>query len=248
MSEPFSKYQVATSHNTFLGGIQIFTCRSSPAQVRRILEEGARMIELDIFSSRRGLPLVSHGTIWKGRNVLCSPPLTLESVCEQISEFVTPGTSPVIIDLEMNYLKRDRKQVQDATREIFERVLGTLVPVGKINFMTEPPSAYMGKVIITCGNGLERESTLSEYINAELSQVWWFKNRSYKSALESLSNFEVMRSYPPNKILSKNFDPLPLLEANVQFVAMNYQTNDAHMKAYREWFDGQDLVGYRPIK
>lgn len=248
MSEPFSKYQVATSHNTFLKGLQIFTCRSSPGQVRKILEEGARMIELDIFSSRKNQPVVSHGTIWRGSNVLCSPPLSLESVCEQISEFMTPETSPVIIDLEMNYLKRDRKLVQDRTREIFESTLGNLVPVGKINLMVDPPSAYMGKVIVTCGNGLEKTSTLADYVNIDLSQAWWFKNRSYMSALESLSQFEVMRSYPPNKILSSNFDPLPLLESGVQFVAMNYQTNDRHMRAYRKWFEGRDLVGYRLIK
>lgn len=206
------------------------------------------MIELDIFSSRKKQPVVTHGTIWNERNIFCSPPLSLEAVCEQISEFVTPETSPVIIDLEMNYLKRDRKLVQDRTREIFEAALGNLVPVGKINMMVEPPSAYMGKVIVTCGNGLEKSSTLADYVNIDFSQTWWFKNRSYNSALETVPKFEVMRSYPPNKIRSTNFDPLPLLEANVQFVAMNYQTQDRHMKAYRKWFDGQDLVGYRLIK
>lgn len=248
MSEPFSKYQIATSHNTFLRGLQIFTCRSTPGQVRDVLEEGARMIELDIYSLKGAEPVVSHGTIWRNRNVFCSPPLSLEAVCEQISEFVTPETSPVILDLEMNYLKKDRKRVQDRTREIFESALGTLVPVGKINLMTEPPSAYMGKVIVTCGRGLDPESTLSDYVNIDFSKVWWYKNRSYMGALETLSDFEIMRSYPPNKILSTNFDPLPLLNRNVQFVAMNYQNNDGHMKSYREWFSRQDLVGYRPIK
>lgn len=248
MSEPFSKYQIATSHNTFLRGLQIFTCRSTPGQVRRVLEDGARMIELDMYGLKSTEPVVSHGTIWRDRNIFCSPALSLESVCEQISEFMTPETSPVILDLEMNHLKRDRKQVQDRTREVFEKTLGTLVPVGKINMMTEPPSAYMGKVIVTCGHGLDPQSTLSDYINIDFSKTWWYKNRSYKSALETLSDFEVMRSYPSNKIRSTNFDPLPLLEGNVQFVAMNYQTSDKHMKAYRKWFEGQDLVGYKLIK
>lgn len=248
MSEPFSKYQVATSHNSFLKGRQILTCKSSPCQVGELLRQGVRMIELDIFSSGKGVPVVSHGTTWRDRNIFCSPTLSLEAVCEQIAEFVAPDTSPIILDLEMNYLKKNRREVQDVTREIFERSLGSLVPVGKINFMTEPPSAYMGKVLITCGSGLDGDSTLAEYMNVDLSQQWWFKNRSYESALESLTEFDIMRSYPRNKIKSKNFDPLPLLEAGVQFVAMNYQTSDRHMEAYRKWFDGQDLVGYRPIK
>ena len=206
------------------------------------------MIELDIFSSGNGLPIVSHGTTWRDFNILCSPSLSLEEVCEEIAGFVTPETSPVIIDLEMNYLKKDREQVQNRTREIFEGVFGTLVPVGKINLMTEPPSAYMGKVIVTCGGGLEYKSSLSEYINVDLSKMWWFKNHSYQSALNNMSDFEIMRSYPSNKVRSKNFDPMPLLEAGVQFVAMNYQTNDEYMNSYRKWFSGQDLTGYRPIR
>lgn len=205
------------------------------------------MIELDMFSSKSG-PVVSHGTTWKDVNIFCSPTLSLEAVCEQISGFITTDTSPVILDLELNYLKKERRRIQDLTRKIFEDELGPFVPSGKINFMTEPPSAYMGNVIVTCGSGLDPESELSDYVNIDFSKTWWYKNRSYEGALQTLNNFDIMRSYPSNRVKSTNFDPIPLLGAGVQFVAMNYQNADEHLKAYRAWFAGQDLVGYRPIK
>lgn len=248
----FSDFFIASSHNSFLKDLQLFTCSRRDA-VRMVLEKGARMIELDIFfSSRMNDILVSHGRKMKSGNLFCSYPIKLEDICESICEFITPSTSPLFLSLEVNigYSAEAQKMAADVLQSSF----GKFLVSGKINLRETCPQDYLGKIILCSGHGTVSGGQLEALINVDFGREDYLYNRSYKTILRDvetyknmLHNSHVIRSYPPNKILSRNFDPLPLFNLGVQFISMNYQGRDPHMKAYKLFFDGfgdEKLIGY----
>lgn len=264
MSLPFSQYHIATSHNSYLMGQQLLTC-SSKVSVKKILHEGARMIELDIFwEPKIKKILVSHGQNLSPKfSCLCSVPITLEMICEQIAEFIAdasslrPGmtltTSPLFIMLEVNL--GTELEAQNTAGDILASTLGKYLVSGDIDLRMAFPEHYTGKIILAAGGGLNSNSTLFNMVNVKFAQENYLMNRSYNSIISDhiyygglLLADNVIRSYPTNIYLSKNFNPAPLFVLGVQFISMNYQTNDEYMKYYRTKFEGTPIVGYLPKK
>lgn len=248
----FSEYFIASSHNSFLNDVQLLTCSRSSA-VKMTLEKGARMIELDIFfDSNAGNVLVSHGRKMKKFNLFCSYPISLEDACETICEFITPETSPVFLSLEVNI--GYSPEAQKVTADILQSSLGKLLIPGKLDLREACPEDYFGKVILCSGHGTVSGGPLEALINVDFGREGYLYNRSCGTILKNnesyknmIRNSYVIRSYPPNKFLSRNFDPLPLMNLGVQFIAMNYQNRDSHMRTYEkvfETFGDSKLVGY----
>ena len=252
MSLPFSQYHIATSHNSYLMGQQLFTC-SSKVSVKKTLQDGARMIELDIFwDPNIKKVLVSHGQNLSPKfSCLCSVPITLEMICEQIAEFLTPTTSPLFIMLEVNL--GTELEAQNTAGDILAGTLGKYLVSGDIDLRMAFPEHYTGKIILAAGGGLNSNSTLFNMVNVKFARENYLMNRSHNSIISDhiyygglLIGGNVVRSYPTNIYLSKNFNPAPLFDLGVQFISMNYQTNDDYMKYYRGKFDGTKFVGYLP--
>jgi hypothetical protein len=254
MSLSFSQYHIATSHNSYLQGQQLFTC-TSKTSARKILQDGARMIELDIFwepSIKK--VLVSHGRNMSPKfNLFCSVPLTLDMLCEQISEFITPDTSPIIIMLEVDL--GSSLEGQNMSADVLREILGEYLVSGDIDLRMAFPEHYYGKILLGAGGGLNRSSELYGMINVKFAQENYLMNRSHNSIIGDqiyygglLISGNVIRSYPSNIYISKNFNPSPLFGLGVQFISMNYQTNDEYMKEYRKRFEGLPMVGYLPKK
>lgn len=255
MALPFSHYHIATSHNSYLQGQQLFSC-SSKIAVKKTLQEGARMIELDIFyDTHLKKVLVSHGqNISPKFNLFCSAPITFEAVCEQIAEFLTPETSPVFLILEVNL--GTEVEAQNQAAEILTNTFGKYLVGGDIDLRMAFPDHYMGKILIASGGGLNYSSQLYNLVNVKFAQENYLLNRSYNSIVSDqiyyggllMGGGNVVRSYPSNIYLSKNFNPSILFDLGVQFISMNYQTNDDYMKDYKKRFEGQPIVGYLPKK
>lgn len=248
----FSEYFIASSHNSFLNDVQLLTCSRSGA-VKMTLEKGARMIELDIFYDPRSHNiLVSHGRKMKKFNLFCSYPIRLEDVCETICDFITPETSPVFLSLEVNI--GYSPEAQKVAADVLQSSLGKLLIPGKINLREACPEDYIGKVILCSGHGTVSGGPLEALINVDFGREDYLYNRSYGTILKNIESYKnmiqssyVIRSYPSNKFLSRNFDPLPVINLGVQFIAMNYQNRDSHMRTYEkifETFGDSNLVGY----
>jgi hypothetical protein len=213
------------------------------------------MIELDIFwDSHFKKVLISHGqNISPKINLLCSVPITLEAACEQIAEFVAPNISPVFLMLEVN-LGTDI-EAQNQAAQIIESTMGRYLVGGNIDLRMTFPEHYMGKVLIASGGGLNYSSRLFNIVNVKFAQEDYLLNRSYNSVVSDQIYYgglliagNVVRSYPSNIYLSKNFNPSIPFDLGVQFISMNYQTRDDYMKDYQRRFEGQSMVGYLPKK
>jgi len=241
----FSEYHIAGSHNSFLSGRQICTCRDSSAKVVKILQQGARMIELDLYGFF-DKTWVTHGN----GKLPCTRPLTFSSICEDISEFMTPTTSPLFIALEVNLTNDD---CQNRAGETLRKVFGDQLVTGKLDLRHSSPQEFLGKVILTSGGGVIRGTVLDQVINVNFAREGYLMNRGYSSIEENREDYEnlktlnyhVVRCYPNNVVKSTNFDPTLPLELGVQFICMNYQTKDVHFKKFQKFFSQTDLIGYR---
>jgi len=244
----FSEYHIAGSHNSFLKDRQICSCRKSGSKVIKVLQQGARMIELDLYGFF-DKTWVSHGN----GKLPCTRPLDFKTICEDISEFVTPKTSPVFIALEVNLVNED---CQNRAGETLREVFGSQLVQGKLDLRSSSPESFLGRVILTCGGSVIRGTVLDKLINVNFSREDYLLNRSYKSIVEDrdvYSNlktlkYHVVRCYPNNTVKSTNFDPEIPIQLGVHFICMNYQTKDENLRKHIQFFNGTPLVGYRTIR
>lgn len=256
---PFTEYHIATSHNSYLRRLQIlpiccYGCAGKPSvNLIRSLDLGARMIELDIHQTNDGKRVVvSHARHVVDFTLFGSERQDLEEVLETLVGWldVHHRFSPVILDLEIGRLTDENlNYVADV---IYSNLSKYILP-GKMNFRTMYPEEFLGKVILMAGSGLN--DRLSNIINVNKIGDWWIKNLSIpddQSGLNELVEWTggmggFARCYPSNIVLSRNFNPEPLLKAGVNCVAMNYGFNDRHLQTYIKFFSSSTsgLTGYR---
>lgn len=256
---PFSEYYIATSHNSYLRRLQILTfccygCAGSPAQnLIRSLELGARMVELDIHQTNIDKKVVvSHGSQVGGYSLLASERQSLEVVLEEFVSWLDRNNnfSPVILDMELGSLSEEN--LDYIAELLYNKLRGYILP-GKMDFRTIYPENLLGRVILMAGSGVNAK--LSNIVNVNKVGDWWIKNSSIPKTSDDLndivtwmkSNGGFVRCYPPNIILSRNFDPFPSLNAGINCVAMNYGFNDRYLKSYLKFFleSNSGMVGYR---
>lgn len=243
----FSEYHIAGSHNSFLAEHQICSCKNSSGKIIKVLQQGARMIELDLYGFF-DKTWVTHGN----GKLPCTRPLTFKNICEDISEFMTPKTSPLFIALEVNLSNED---CQNRAGNTILEVFGDQLAGGKIDLRTESPEKYLGKVILTSGGGVIRGTSLDKLINVNFSREDYLLNRNFRNIQENKDEYEnlktlkynVVRCYPNNVVKSTNFNPELPIRLGIQFICMNYQTKDANLKTFKEFFQESKMTGYKSI-
>ncbi|KAJ1973368.1 hypothetical protein H4R35_004156 [Dimargaris xerosporica] len=117
MDEAFSKYYIATSHNTYLLKDQMIGPSSVDTYILALLA-GCRSVEIDIWDGPGGEPIVTHGT------PSASSRVTLRYVLRAIAKYAFANNPyPVILSIETGCNENQQKVAAD----IFKEELGDLL-------------------------------------------------------------------------------------------------------------------------
>lgn len=256
-SRPFTQYHIASAHNAFLENYQITWCCCGKKKGRveplwDALLAGARMVELDIHTSpKSGNIVVAHGTTWDGVSLLASPEISIDRALSTVLDFLEkyPNTFPVLLELEI----ASSVGIQKLRPHL--AVFGDRLATG-VQFHRDAPAAFRGKVILT--------GRYDDPLFSPLEKMEWYRNVASgvgradvsRTAQRVRDEFQldpqlVVRVYPENILLSKNFEEWqPLVDAGCQFVSMNYGVeNDPALDAYIAFFTKNlEMVGYVPMK
>jgi hypothetical protein len=212
------------------------------------------MIELDVHERAPGIPVISHASKYANRTWFGSMREDFNKSLQVISDHLigSPSSSPIIIDFEFGSLSFE---TQVLMADQVEEILGKFLVYGRMDFRTTYPLDYLGKVILSCGGGATEGLKLRNLMNVLQRDDYWFRNRAYPSNNTEAENIRdwtlstngFSRVYPKNVMISSNIDGVEVMTSlNAQAVAMNYGLKDRLLHRYIDFFDGQELVGYRP--
>ena len=154
LSRPLKEFQVATSHNTYMGGLQFGSCVSVEA-LQNSLDLGARCIELDVFRDKKtDLPVVGHGAVRKEKYKLVSNSVPFEDCVRGImAKAFTRTDDPLFIMVENNTLGEGSSKCGDAMADTIEACIPKerLLPPGT-DLTDWRMRDLLGKVVV-CNGG-----------------------------------------------------------------------------------------------
>ena len=144
MTRPLSDYFMSTSHNTYIGGNQLYG-KASVRAIARALRQGVRVVELDCMD---GTGRYADSIVVKHRYTPMVP-VPMRACLETIREHAfVASTYPIVLTLE-NHCGSHERQRQQAV--ILREVLGPLLyvpPASEIPEMFASPESLRGRIVL----------------------------------------------------------------------------------------------------
>lgn len=235
LSRPLYEFDINTSHNTYLSGIQHLSLSSYNAY-KNALNAGVRYIEIDISENYHGEPIVAHGN----GTITSTTHLKLDKVLDTIKEYGLNTSDPLFIDLDLpiSNNKELNKKIVNIFTDKFENKL--LIPQNDIDIANMPMLILLNKVIVFC-----------RYDDITLNKV--FHNSpnclNYSNTQSNVDNKPIhsfTRIYLNNSIksiFSFNFDSnLYRFKYNHNAIALNFQTMDIYLYHNLLYFSDYGII------
>jgi hypothetical protein len=249
-------FYIASSYRSFLPGNQYFDIVSADT-IRTILECGVRYIELDIFPSSfcvNSAPVVVSGRekgLWHYSNSL-----SLDVAFKTIKDVAFNNKTtinirePLFLYLNINANENYNllKKVADLVDQYFGPRLTSTNNKYKDIFPQTPIKNLFGKVVIISNKKWEK-SPMEELINLSPDGESFDKitmrslnsdqvtDNFDKRELTEYNKRNITRVYPIyNGRSSENYNPSNCWLTGCQIVAFNYQTSDAFLDFYLDFF------------
>lgn len=247
-------YYIASSHNTYLEGNQIFGKSNINCYKNFLIFFGGGCIEIDLIRIENN---ISEKDIVVGHYMTLTTELYLSDIFRVISEFLNDAkfkkTGPIIISFDNKYLKTD-----DDFKlfwNIFYKYLGDKL---YLNFTDKKLfiKDIIGKILIQWEQYDENKSKYflrRPYFFDEKIKYWTHLNSENTMSIESnsiflkkykkIKNIKFIRKYPSKwNINSGNFSFLTEIICGINMIALNFQKEDIHTLTMIDFFRTTSLI------
>eukprot|EP00756_Hemistasia_phaeocysticola_P006853 Hpha_TRINITY_DN14023_c0_g1::TRINITY_DN14023_c0_g1_i1::g.44243::m.44243/K19006/PLCH; phosphatidylinositol phospholipase C, eta len=156
MTLPMTEYVIASSHNTYLEGHQLYG-KSSASIYHEVLNKGCRCVEIDCWDGRGGEPRVTHG------GTMCTS-VSFREVIQAINGAAFSASPyPVILSLEMHCNEDQQRKIAEYMRTIFGSALAIL-PEGGIDAKSFTPENLKRRILVK-GKAIFARGAISSPLN-----------------------------------------------------------------------------------
>lgn len=231
---PLIKWQVFTSHNSYLRDVQHLTVCSAKNVVDS-MKVGSRCILLDIYYVNSKF-VIAHGDGNNPTTIPVSLQECLDAIVLHAFEFTT---DPLIIMFEVCSDSIHNLELSNKIRETLGQLLLSPNQLDSSVWQT-PIGNLRNKIMVISDANLPIDIDLTSEsigVHSNISSNV-FKEKIAAGTLNP--NTRWYSTWQSDNLLAAfghNYDPSPMLEAGCQAVSMNVLVNDSGMKKYKSWFD-----------
>lgn len=228
LNKTINQFHISASHNTYLSGIQHGTFILNVNQIKKVLDMGARAIELDIkYRKENGesYPYVAHGT----KDYITTGYLDFQDAIDVIGDFVLkdPKGDPIILFLEI-YNPEDDVGNKKLKEIIFKKLEPSMIRPF-VNILNQPMSKLLGKIII---RGTQSKSNMLDDLYDKFALTNYDDEDSRALTASTSKDKNLTRIYKRgsfDSFISKNVDFNKFKNLNKNMTTMNFQTSDKYL-------------------